>query len=119
MDSYTAQMLIYRAEMYILMKYPYLIDLKTKNSELSKSISNNSFFYVIKSFSEEDVHKVKYYRARLLNIMCGHQLNWEIKLLIILIKLQKVKEEKYIYSSGNFLITPVQMEVEDSLELQR
>ena len=29
-DHYTAQMLIYRAEMYILVKYPYLIDLNTK-----------------------------------------------------------------------------------------
>lgn len=58
MDPYSAQMLIYRAEMYILMKYPYLIDLNMKNSELSKTITDKSFFYVIKSFSEEDVHKV-------------------------------------------------------------
>ena len=58
MDPYTAQMLIYRAEMYVLMKYPYLIDLNKKNSELHKTISEKSQFYVIKSFSEEDVHKV-------------------------------------------------------------
>lgn len=29
-DPYTAQALIYRAEMYILMKYPNLIDLNIK-----------------------------------------------------------------------------------------
>ena len=61
MDSYSAQMLIYKAEMYILMKYPLLIELNMKNNELSKSISDKSFFYVIKSFSEEDVHKVNIY----------------------------------------------------------
>ena len=59
MDPYTAQMLIYRAEMYVLMKYPFLIDLNKKNSELSKKINEKSQFYIIKSFSEEDVHKVK------------------------------------------------------------
>ena len=57
MDPYTAQMLIYRAEMYILMKYPYLIDLNKNNADLYKTVSDKSIFYVIKSFSEEDVHK--------------------------------------------------------------
>ena len=60
MDPYASQMFIYRAEMYVLMKYPYLIDLNIKNSEISTTITENSFFYVIKSFSEEDVHKVIY-----------------------------------------------------------
>ena len=60
-DPYTAQMLIYRAEMYILMKYPNLIDLNKKNIDISKKISDNSKFFIIKSFSEEDVHKaIKY-----------------------------------------------------------
>jgi hypothetical protein len=52
-------MLIYRAEMYILLRYPYLIDLNNKNEK--PIIPENSSFFVIKSFSEEDVHKaVKY-----------------------------------------------------------
>ncbi len=51
-------MLIYRAEMYILMKYPYLIDINKKNGEVNKTLTDKSFFYIIKSFSEEDVHKV-------------------------------------------------------------
>src|SRR5690349_3598000 len=52
-------MMIYRAEMYILLKYPYLIDINTKNQSLS--VEENSAFFVIKSFSEEDVHKaIKY-----------------------------------------------------------
>jgi hypothetical protein len=54
-------MLIYRAEMYILLRYPYLIDLNIKNEGLVESLNENSLFFVIKSFSEEDVHKaVKY-----------------------------------------------------------
>jgi len=41
------------------MKYPYLIDVNKKNADLYKTVSDKSVFYVIKSFSEEDVHKVK------------------------------------------------------------
>lgn len=60
-DPYTAQALIYRAEMYILLRYPYLIDVNLKNETLSSLVDENSQFFVIKSFSEEDVHKsVKY-----------------------------------------------------------
>lgn len=60
-DPYTAQMMIYRAEMYILTKYPHLVDLNVKNEGISKAIDENSQFFVIKSFSEEDVHKaIKY-----------------------------------------------------------
>ncbi len=47
--------------MYILLRYPYLIDLNQKNEGLSEKINENSLFFVIKSFSEEDVHKaIKY-----------------------------------------------------------
>jgi hypothetical protein len=47
--------------MYILVKYPYLIDINTKNEGLSKSLAEKSQFFIIKSFSEEDVHKsIKY-----------------------------------------------------------
>jgi hypothetical protein len=60
-DPYTAQMLIYRAEMYILLRYPYLIDLNVKSEPIVENINENSLFFVIKSFSEEDVHKaIKY-----------------------------------------------------------
>jgi hypothetical protein len=79
MDPYSAQMLIYRAEMYILMRYPYLIDLNINNSELSKTVDDKSFFFVIKSFSEEDVHKVNLNKYRQLNIMSGPVLNQETK----------------------------------------
>jgi hypothetical protein len=52
-------MMIYRAEMYILLKYPYLIDLNKNNSSIQ--VNEGSSFFVIKSFSEEDVHKaIKY-----------------------------------------------------------
>ncbi len=60
-DPYTAQMLIYRAEMYILLRYPYLIDLNLKNEGWLNELDEKSQFFVIKSFSEEDVHKaIKY-----------------------------------------------------------
>jgi hypothetical protein len=53
--------MIYRAEMYILTKYPQLVDLNVKNEGISKTLDENSKFFVIKSFSEEDVHKaIKY-----------------------------------------------------------
>lgn len=60
-DPYTAQMMIYRAEMYILTKYPQLVDLNVKNENISKLLNEKDQFYIIKSFSEEDVHKaIKY-----------------------------------------------------------
>ena len=60
-DPYTAQAMIYRAEMYILSKYPNLIDLNKNNEGLSKLVSDKSQYFIIKSFSEEDVHKsIKY-----------------------------------------------------------
>ena len=48
-DPYTAQALIYRAEMYILLRYPYLIDVNLKNETLSSLVDENSQFFVIKS----------------------------------------------------------------------
>jgi len=60
-DPYMSQMMIYRAEMYILTKYPNLVDLNVRNDKISKLIDEKSQFFVIKSFSEEDVHKsIKY-----------------------------------------------------------
>ena len=53
--------MIYQTELYIYTKYRHLIDINTKNKGLSAQISDSSTFYVIKSFSEEDVHKsIKY-----------------------------------------------------------
>jgi hypothetical protein len=60
-DPYMSQMMIYRAEMYILTKYSNLVDLNVRNEKISKLIDEKSQFFVIKSFSEEDVHKsIKY-----------------------------------------------------------
>ena len=61
LNPYYAQEMIYRTEMYIYFKYRNLIDINTKNHGLSEKITNSSQFFVIKSFSEEDVHKsIKY-----------------------------------------------------------
>ena len=60
-NPYFQQEMYYRTEMYIYSKYRHLIDINQKNQELSKKIDNNSQFFIIKSFSEEDVHKsIKY-----------------------------------------------------------
>lgn len=56
-----AQQMIYHTEMYIFTKYRQLLDINVKSSGLSKVVTDASSFYVIKSFSEEDVHKsIKY-----------------------------------------------------------
>jgi len=60
-NPYYAQEMIYRTEMYIYTKYRHLIDINVKNNGLSKKLTDSSSFYVIKSFSEENVHKsIKY-----------------------------------------------------------
>ena len=60
-NPYLAQKMIYQTELYIYTKYRHLIDINTKSKGLSAQISEASTFYVIKSFSEEDVHKsIKY-----------------------------------------------------------
>ena len=56
-----AQEMVYQTEMYIFTKYRHLLDINVKSSGLSKTLTDSSSFYVIKSFSEEDVHKsIKY-----------------------------------------------------------
>ena len=53
--------MLYHTKMYIYSTYKNLIDINTKNSEIPQKINNNSKFFVIKSFSEEDIHKsIKY-----------------------------------------------------------
>ena len=60
-SPYMQQQLLYRTEMYICSRYNYLIDINTKNSTLPEKLNENCKFFVIKSFSEEDVHKsIKY-----------------------------------------------------------
>ena len=60
-NPYFQQQILYRTEMYICSKYRHLIDINQKNAKLIESINSNCKFFVIKSFSEEDVHKsIKY-----------------------------------------------------------
>ena len=56
-NPYMQQQMIYRAEMYISSMYKHLLDINTRNASLPKTLDSNSKFFVIKSFSEEDVHK--------------------------------------------------------------
>jgi hypothetical protein len=60
-NPYYQQQILYRTEMYICSKYRHLIDINQKNAKLVEQINSNCKFFVIKSFSEEDVHKsIKY-----------------------------------------------------------
>ena len=60
-NTYMQQQMLYRTEMYICSRYRNLIDINTKNANLHEKVDSNSKFFVIKSFSEEDVHKsIKY-----------------------------------------------------------
>jgi len=60
-NPYMKQQMLYRTEMYISSMYKNLLDINTRNASLSKNLNSNSKFFVIKSFSEEDVHKsIKY-----------------------------------------------------------
>ena len=56
-------MLLYRAEMYIMNRYPTLIDINSKNTGLAEKVTNKQKFFIIKSFSEEDVHKAIKYKV--------------------------------------------------------
>ena len=50
-----------RMKKYISMAYPHLIDINTKNSNILKEINTDCKFFIIKSFTEEDIHKsIKY-----------------------------------------------------------
>jgi hypothetical protein len=60
-NPFMQQQMLYRTEMYICSRYRNLIDINTKNANLYEKIDGNSKFFIIKSFSEEDVHKsIKY-----------------------------------------------------------
>ena len=60
-NPYVLQEMFYRTEMYICTNYNNLLDINTKAKGLSANLTEASTFYVIKSFSEEDVHKsIKY-----------------------------------------------------------
>lgn len=61
MNPYYMQSIINRTQIYIYTKYRHLIDINVKNQGIGASLEQSSLFYVIKSFSEEDVHKsIKY-----------------------------------------------------------
>jgi len=60
-SPYFQQQILYRTEMYIVSRYKHLIDINNVNASFYEKVDNNSKFFVIKSFSEEDVHKsIKY-----------------------------------------------------------
>ena len=54
-NPYMQQQMLYRTEMYICSRYRNLIDINTKNASLYEKVDSNSKFFVIKSFSEENL----------------------------------------------------------------
>lgn len=62
-DPYTAQLLIMRSEMYIVYNYPNLVSINQKiiTENFNEMIPDDSAVFIIKSFTEEDIHKsIKY-----------------------------------------------------------
>jgi hypothetical protein len=62
-DPYTAHALIMRSEMYIVYNYPNLITINQKllNEKILELIPDDASVFIIKSFTEEDIHKsIKY-----------------------------------------------------------
>jgi hypothetical protein len=60
-DPFTMKSLIFRAQTFIMNRYPNLGMLNNKNEGFSNRITNKSKYFIIKSFNEEDVHKaIKY-----------------------------------------------------------
>lgn len=63
-DPIQAHILLMRADIYINNRYPYLININTINENyVETKTKKNSSFFVIKSFSEEDVHKAIKYKV--------------------------------------------------------
>ena len=53
--------LLYRAEKYIIWKYPELLKINQMNEKISETINENCRFLEIKALTEEDIHKsIKY-----------------------------------------------------------
>lgn len=61
-DPYMAQMLIMRSEMYIVYNYPHLANINQRsNYKLTSLIPDDASIFLIKGFTEEDIHKaIKY-----------------------------------------------------------
>ena len=65
-EYFIQQNILYRAEKYIYLKYPDLMDINKRNAKLSEKINPNCKFFVIKTLTEEDIHKsIKY------NVWCS------------------------------------------------
>lgn len=80
-DPYSAQMLIIRSEMYIVYNYPHLVSTNQKlnNRDISEIIPENSAIFIIKSFTEEDIHKAIKYNVWSSTNYGNNRLNLEFK----------------------------------------
>ena len=79
-DPYTAQLLIMRSEMYIVYNYPHLVTVNHNIEEKIRDMtSENSVIYIIKSFTEEDIHKAIKYKIWSSTNYGNNKLNTEFK----------------------------------------
>lgn len=81
MDPYTAQLLIMRSEMYIVYNYPHLVTINQKvlNKKVSEVIPEDAAIFIIKSFTEEDIHKAIKYNVWSSTNFGNNKLNYEFK----------------------------------------
>ena len=60
-EYYIQREILYHTEDYIISKYPNLLYINERNAKLNEKINENSKFFIIKSYTEEDIHKsIKY-----------------------------------------------------------
>jgi len=80
-DPYTVQLMIMRSEMYIVYNYPDLVSINQKliNEKVDNLIPDNSCVFIIKSFTEEDIHKAIKYKIWSSTNFGNSKLNNEFK----------------------------------------
>lgn len=99
-DPYTAQMLILRSELYIVQNYPNLVSIsiseKLSNEKLIEYINKKTSVFIIKGFTEEDIHKAIKYNLWSSTNFGNNKLNNEYKTNPVLLLFSTYKSDQFI-----------------------
>ena len=99
-DPYTAQMLILRSELYIVQNYPNLVSIsiseKLSNEKLIDYINKKTSVFIIKGFTEEDIHKAIKYNLWSSTNFGNNKLNNEYKTNPVLLLFSTYKSDQFI-----------------------
>ena len=99
-DPYTAQMLILRSELYIVQNYPNLVSIsiseKLSNDKLLDYINKKTSVFIIKGFTEEDIHKAIKYNLWSSTNFGNNKLNNEYKKNPVLLLFSTYKSDQFI-----------------------